>query len=126
MTTSYQLSDAQPVPKLWKNSTPLSFIAENDIIHHAVSLCSFEVSCSGYLYPNLLPIPSLLAEGQSGKTEKVLTLRKNHSATAKMLLSCQHCFGHKSQTRHCAGCSEENNPNQFHYSLPYEVMLLLF
>ena len=95
----------------WSKLTalPSSFIAEPDVIRYGISLWPVQVSCPSCVPCQLLvhtyPTCWQVAEGE---TEQVLALHKHSSATDKMLLWYQHCFGHKSGTQHHTGWHEEN------------------
>lgn len=88
--------------------------AEYDIIWHWTSLW---LSC-------LCPLPTLcLPMAYSGlgcwEKEKTLTLCKQFSATAKTLVSYQHCFSHKFKAQPHRRCYEsELHPCQMQYSSP--------
>lgn len=62
----------------------------------------------GLLYLSPWPAQVSCPSCVPSQKEKVLTLLKHYSATAKTLLCYQGCFSHKSKTRHHPGCYEVN------------------
>lgn len=54
--------------------------------------------------PNLLPVLRVLTAGGRVRKEKVMTLCKHCSTTAKTLVCYQHYFTHKSKIRHHMDC----------------------